>query len=523
MADKNDNNGTSAKSEAPGKEDSQTGNSVSIDVQASSTDLSVGLSERALAAGGRKGMLTPKGDKRSITPFGTKSSISLFAAGVTGIAKPEGKYLVIGDGVLSPFMALCLRVHGIECDLAHHAPSNDIDKGTITLTPSITQLMGDILQVSVPSGSVIGRILIFDHVGNDMCDLDLNEFREKGESPTFFCCDRPKIEQSLLSLCKAGAHSCTVMPKATIEKGGMHALEKGVRVTLSTGVQQDYLGVICTARNQALVPELTLTNEELQRKEENSQRIKEESAQAHRWLEVCIPPLPELKKFETRFTPGSQEIVEITTPRNAKLSVRPTMLATKLFYNITLSIPDSATDPRLKSTSMKTFWDDTIEHWTAGVPGYVSHTLFRPLFSHIQQHFHKNSALVMRTPSFVLPHWSEGEGRLIKVGNSVHQSCFDAVDVSDAQGFSDCWMLARTLSTHPGSYEELEKFLTLRRLQVTEELDHHQILTNYTLKERSMFRYAGSRFMMKMMRRYKRSWRGILNNYITVLPRTLAK
>lgn len=53
--------------------------------------------------------------------------------------------------------------------------------------------MGDVLSVSVPSGSVVGRILTFDHVGNDLCDLDLNEYREKGESPTFFCCDRIKV------------------------------------------------------------------------------------------------------------------------------------------------------------------------------------------------------------------------------------------------------------------------------------------------------------------------------------------
>ena len=87
--------------------------------------------------------------------------------------------------------------------------------------------MGDLLNVSVPSGSVVGRILTFDHVGNDMCDIALNEFREKGESPTFFCCDRPKVESALLSLCQVGNHSCHVIPKPVIEKGGIEAMNNG--------------------------------------------------------------------------------------------------------------------------------------------------------------------------------------------------------------------------------------------------------------------------------------------------------
>ncbi|CAJ1016857.1 hypothetical protein Q4I32_001131 [Leishmania shawi] len=482
---------------------------------------------RAMAAGGKKGPAAaadPHGSahgRHALTAFGARRSGEL-ASYIQhgGDLTSQGRYLVVGDGLMAPFMALCLRVHGLECDLAHHPSQNDLDRGTVVLTPSVTQLMGDVLNVSVPSGSVVGRVLTFDHVGNDMCDIDLNEFREKGESPTFFCCDRLKVESALVSLCRIGAHSCTVLPKPQIDKGGLEALENGgVRVRFASGVQQDYLGVICTARNQDLVPELTITNEELQARAENTEKYRSTFSKSVRWMELCVPPLPELGKFEKRFTPGSQEIVEILTPRDAKMTVRPTMMATKLFYNVTLTIPDGTADPRLKSTSTKLFWDDVVMHWTSGVPGYISHTMFRPMFTHLQQNFTKSSALVYRTPLFLMPHWSEGGGRVIKVAHAAHGSCFDAVDVSDAQGFTDCFTLARTVA----GGEDVAAFLKERRLLVMEEMDHHSRLTYYGLKERGQMAYMMSRFNMKIMRKYKKSWRSILQNYITLMPKGIPR
>ncbi|KAG5486706.1 hypothetical protein LSCM1_07960 [Leishmania martiniquensis] len=488
---------------------------------------------RAMAAGGKRGSaltgdlhhkLTPRGSahgRHALTAFGARRGGELTSyIQQGGNLASHGRYLVVGDGLMAPFMALCLRVHGLECDLAHHPSQNDLDRGTIVLTPSVTQLMGDVLNVSVPSGSVVGRVLTFDHVGNDMCDIDLNEFREKGESPTFFCCDRLKVESALLSLCRVGAHSCVVLPKPQMDKGGLEALENGgVRVRFSSGVQQDYLGVICTARNQDLVPELTIDKEELQARAENAEKYRETFSKSVRWMELCVPPLPELGKFEKRFTPGSQEIVEILTPRDAKMTVRPTMMATKLFYNVTLTIPDGTADPRLKSTSTKLFWDDVVMHWTSGVPGYISHTMFRPMFTHLQQNFTKSSALVYRTPLFLMPHWSEGGGRVLKVAHAAHGSCFDAVDVSDAQGFTDCFTLARTIA----GGEDVAAFLRERRLQVMEEMDHHSRLTSYGLRERGQAAYMMSRFSMKIMRMYKKSWRSILQNFVTLLPKNLPR
>ncbi|CBH12688.1 hypothetical protein, conserved [Trypanosoma brucei gambiense DAL972] len=454
--------------------------------------------------------------RQGVSPYGARrGDISAFVRPSSEVSS-QGKYLVVGDGMMAPFMALCLRVHGLECDLAHHISSNDADRGTVVLTPSLTQVMGDVLNVSVPSGSVVGRILTFDHVGNDMCDIDLNEFREKGESPTFFCCDRLKLERALLSLCEVGVHSCHVLPKPLIDRGGLEALDSGgVRVRFASGHHQDYLGLICTGRSQERVPELTITNEELQLRAENAEKFREAQAKAVRWLEMCVPPLPELGRFEKRFTPGSQEIVELLTPRDAKMTVRPTMMATKLFYNVTITIPDSTPDPRLKSSSTKQFWDDVVMHWTSGIPGYVSHTMFRPIMTHMQQHFTKSSALVYRTPLFLMPHWSEGGGRVIKVAHAAHGAAFDAVDVADAQGFTDCFCLARTIAEG----NDVQQFLRDRRLQVMEELDHHATLLNYGVRERGQVAYMSSRFAMKVLRRYKKNWRSILQNYVTLMPK----
>ena len=446
------------------------------------------------------------------------TGIAKYEATINALSAGQGKFLVVGDGIMGPFMALCLRVHGIDCDLAQHSSVSDLDRGTICLTPSVTQMLGDVLSVSVPSGSVVGRILTFDHVGNDMCDIDLNEFREKGESPTFFCCDRPKIEKSLMSLCRVGANACNVMNKPEFGKGSLEALpEGGVRVSFNSGIQQDYLGIISTARNQELVPELTVTNEELQQRQENAESIREAMVKAPRWMEVCVPPLPELGRLEKRFTPGSQEIVEILTPRGTKMTVRPTMLATKLFYNVHMSIPDGASDPRAKTCSMKQFWDDVADHWTGGQPGYVSHTMFRAMFTHVQEHFNRTSALVYRTPIYNVPHWQEGNGRIFKIGHSAHSSAFDAIDCGDAQGFTDCFGLARSLANIRST--DIDKWVADRRLQVTEELDFHTQLQRYSMTELGQLGYMQSRFMMKMMGRYKKSWRGILRNYITLVGR----
>ncbi|RNF16042.1 uncharacterized protein Tco025E_05323 [Trypanosoma conorhini] len=479
---------------------------------------------RALAAGSKgrapaPASSVPAQQQQGLTTFGARRGDLAAHIRQRSELSSQGKYLVVGDGMMAPFMALCLRVHGLDCDLAHHVSGNDMDRGTIVLTPSVTQVMGDVLNVSVPSGSVVGRILTFDHVGNDMCDVDLNEFREKGESPTFFCCDRLKLERALLSLCEVGSHSCHVLPKPHVDRGGLEPLENGgVRVRFASGMHQDYLGVICTSRNQELVPELTLTNEELQQRAENAEKFKESLAKAVRWMELCVPPLPELGRFEKRFTPGSQEIVELLTPRDAKMTVRPTMMATKLFYNVTITIPDGTTDPRLKSTSTKQFWDDVVMHWTSGVPGYIPHTMFRPMMTHMQQHFTKGGALVYRTPLFLMPHWSEGGGRVIKLAHAAHGCAFDAIDVADAQGFTDCFGLARAVA----GGDDVQQFLRERRLQVMEELDYHALLLNYGVKERGQLAYMSSRFAMKIMRRYKKSWRSILQNYVTMMPK-LAK
>ncbi|EPY35246.1 hypothetical protein STCU_01177 [Strigomonas culicis] len=199
------------------------------------------------------------------------------------------------------------------------------------------------------------------------------------------------------------------------------------------------------------------------------------------------------------------------------MTVRPTMMATKLFYNVSLTIPDGTSDPRLKSTSTKQFWDDVIQHWTAGVPGYVSHTMFRPMFTHMQQNFTKSSALVYRSPIYLMPHWTEGGGRVVKIAHAAHGSCFDAVDISDAQGFSDCFGLARAIAAG----DDVTAFLKERRLQVMEELDHHARLTQYGIKERGQMAYMASRFNMKILRKYKGSWRAILQNYVSLMPKVV--
>ena len=65
----------------------------------------------------------------------------------------------------------------------------------------------------------------------------------------------------------------------------------------------------------------------------------------------------------------------------------------------------------------------------------------------------------------------------------------------------------------------MPKFLADRRLQVMEELDYHNKIVNYAIKERGQMAYMNSRFQMKILRKYKKSWRGILKNYVTLMAK----
>jgi acetyl-CoA carboxylase carboxyl transferase subunit alpha len=61
--------------------------------------------------------------------FGS-GDIAPYRPQTTHVGVDNAKWLVVGDGIMAPFMALCLRVHGLQCDLAHHPSTSDLDRGT---------------------------------------------------------------------------------------------------------------------------------------------------------------------------------------------------------------------------------------------------------------------------------------------------------------------------------------------------------------------------------------------------------
>ena len=320
---------------------------------------------------------------------------------------PSNRYLVLGEGITAPFMALCLRLRGLECDLAiTESPESDQDRGSVVLTPGATQVLGDVMGISVPHGSVAGRLISFDHVGNDLCDLDLAGLCEKGdEAPTFYCCDRQRIEDSLLSLCRLSQYACTVLsPGSVVDARTMTVAGEdcvSLRFLNNPGVTRVYRKVIATSRHHSILPDCSQTDEQTRYHVQNEETLSD--AKSLRWLEYKVPEFSPVTDMEKRFTPGSQEIVEILTPTESKVIVRPMMSPSRLYYSVILSLSEELSDPRRTSCDPTTFWRELVRVFTGNLPGYISHTMFKPLILHTQKYTTARDFLVYRTPQYVLP------------------------------------------------------------------------------------------------------------------------
>ena len=421
------------------------------------------------------------------------------------------KYLVVGDNITGPFMAACLRLNDLDCELVMSKSPSQQESASIVLTPSVTQLLGDTFEMAVPRGSVASRFISFDHAGNEISDVDLNRFRLEGVSPTFFVCERLRIYESLMSLCRHGKFACKILPEnASFDSQNIQVNSDGTVRAQFTNMPysaSSYAKIICTSRSKCLVPDSKrigncCTNHEVI-----------ESAPKQRWLELSVPAIPD--GSQGIFVPGSQELVEIITNATSKLIVKPMLLGSKLYFSILLSMREDHKNPRDRAYDARMYWQAFVDKWSCGHPEYINHTLFHPLIQHIKHHSDYKRYLVYRTPSFVLPEWVTHSGSVLRVGPSAYGMYADAVDIADSSSFTDCFLLAKKLKEE--NEQASEWLQTRRRDEVTQMLAKHKSLTDYTFQERGQVAYIRSRFRMKFLGQYRKIWNSILKPMVSIV------
>ncbi|KNH07630.1 2-polyprenyl-6-methoxyphenol hydroxylase-like oxidoreductase [Perkinsela sp. CCAP 1560/4] len=421
------------------------------------------------------------------------------------------KYLVVGDGVFGPLMALSLRLNNIHCDLLMTKSISQQDQGVIVLTPSSTQILGDVFNIAVPHGSVVTRFLSFDHVGNELSDMNLNKYRLDGVSPTFYVCQRHRIQESLLSLCKSGSLACKILPEsAVLDYAKIRTNEDdtvNAELLNTPFINSRYKKIICTNRDQSSA----LFMQENHQASSESQLVT--LMPTCRWLELTIPALSEAKG--DGFAPGGNELVELITNASSKLIVKPTLIGTKLFYNVLFSMKRGMKGPQAHLYEPRKYWNDFVMHWSAGKPEYINHTLFQPLMSEIQRKCDGGKMLVYKTPSFVRKEWATHQGTVLHIGPSAYSTYADAVDVLDNCGFADCYLLAQRLAKEENS--AVQWLQTTRRGEVMAALEFHKDLNDFTFRERGQFAYMCNRFQMKILGKFKKKWGSILKPMISLL------
>ena len=418
--------------------------------------------------------------------------------------------LVVGDNVFAPFMAACLRMHKIECDLLMQKPVSKIDNSSIILLPSATEVLGDIFKISVPRGHVVSRMISFDHAGNDISDIDLNKFRQDGISPTFYSCERSKITENLLALCQNGHFRCKVLPyDATLDESNLYLNTDGtVRAKFMNMpyTPEPYTKVIFTTRCRRSTLNLPKTLESLA----NNETMRE--AQQVRWLELTVPAI---EKSSGIFAPSGHELLEIITNTQSKLMIKPLLFGRKLFYSVIFSMRDNMHTPWERGYNAQMYWQEFINQWASGKPDYINHTLFRPLMQQIYTRSDHQRYLIYSTPSFVLPDWVSGNGNILRVGPSAYSMISDPIDLADATAFSDCYLLAQQLSkSHASAAEWLQN---TRRNKVVSVAKAQQAIMDFAFTERSQFAYIKSRFRMKFMGKYRKMYSSILGHMKSVV------
>ena len=325
-------------------------------------------------------------------------------------------FLVVGEGIVGPLMALALRQQGLKAHLLQNksVPSS-VDQGSIVLAPDMTDYLTEDLGLSSarPSGSQLKNHYTYDNRGNVLMNLNLDSLKPE-ESGTFFSCQRSLIEGLLLKECGKGSayleykNPVKVMRAATISSTSS-AADGGITAHFDSGATVDYQAVINVSRDMAVVPlstthELSVKNREAMVKDHK--RAVDVSRLYFEWT-FPIPredwDLTSDELAEIIHRQGRRMWVSATSARN--LTVTTTMPAH-------LRVDDAS--PSGHSKGLQTYWStgepNTHTLWVDALQPAMQKAIAKKEYKRVDYH----------TPSYCHEHWLEDGGKIIRVGPAAH-------------------------------------------------------------------------------------------------------
>eukprot|EP01063_Lacrimia_lanifica_P023313 TRINITY_DN30817_c0_g1_i1.p2 TRINITY_DN30817_c0_g1~~TRINITY_DN30817_c0_g1_i1.p2 ORF type:complete len:459 (+),score=155.19 TRINITY_DN30817_c0_g1_i1:67-1377(+) len=425
-------------------------------------------------------------------------------------------FLVVGEGIAAPLMALCLRSNGMHAHLLQRpAEKLSIDQGSVILTPRATSFLTEDLELhgARPPGNMVSNFYSYDNSANVLMNLNLDSLRAE-DSGTFFCCQREVIERLLLRECDRPASQLEGKNpvKMPVKKGANVGIRKvtsqpggsGVTVQFKNGATGNYEGIINLSRDMDAVPLINKDNSDVkaQRKEcVDVLRRAKDNMQTPFWVDWTIPVKPE-DRWELHY----DELGEIVHRAGRRIFVRPTSAKE---FSICMNIPRRAmledSTPAQHFNVVKNFWSslDPITHalWKDGIlPGLESTVTTA----------HKVN-YVTPTYCFESDSWLEEGGKYIRIGPAAHGATAQPIDIADAIDFEDCFLLAEHLAEH--GTNDLRDWCASRRLDVMDAMNEIAVLDDISRTKRAKFMFSLKRTYYMFSKTFSRTYKRTLRPY----------
>eukprot|EP00659_Diplonema_papillatum_P017849 gene17849-27509_t len=339
-------------------------------------------------------------------------------------AKPTKPFLVVGESIVAPLMAICLREQGLEAHIFQRPPEKQsIDLGSIVLPPMLTNYLTEDLGLGGvrPQGNMLTSFYTYDNQANILMNLNLDSLRGP-DSGTFFCSQRSIIEKLLLRECEKSRHFLThdnpiVSLDTQYPLVGLSQGHGGVKARFSSGKTALYTGVINVSRDMDAVPLINDTHEvALAKRKEYSTTFNRARDQAPFYFDWTIPVPTETWEL------SHDEVAEIVHREGRRLFARP---VSDKELSVTMTAPRRGALENCQTSSMNqhtgsTHYNMLRKHWETGDP--ITHSLWTqsllPAMQLAVRHNYKR--INYASPTYCFDDWTEEGGRIIRVGPAAH-------------------------------------------------------------------------------------------------------
>eukprot|EP00755_Sulcionema_specki_P004766 Sspe_Gene.30925::Locus_15280_Transcript_1_1_Confidence_1.000_Length_1420::g.30925::m.30925 len=412
-----------------------------------------------------------------------------------GSGKP---YLVVGEGIVAPLMAICLREAGLHAVLVcRDAPQQSIENSSVVLAPAITSYLTEDLGLAGarPVGSAVTSYYTYDQAGNVLMNLNLDSLRP-ADGGTFFSSQRKVIQSLLLRECQKGAAFLKEKnPVRVISRAEVTSLSQshgGITANLSRGSLGNtaFAAVINVSRDMNAVPLLSSHETVVQRRQTLIREYERAVSRAPFFAEWRVPtPYWDL---------AADDIAEIVHRAGRKMFVRPVGASEAA---ITLNMPPRVRLEHAKPAdhykALREFWDRD---------GGVQHPLWlNSIVPALQEALLKAPKVNYFSPTYCFDNWSEDNHRILRLGPAAHGGTAQPVSVADAIDFKDCFLLAEHLAEN--GLDDIDHFLSTRRAEVLNEIGSMGFLDDFSFSHRSAFIFFIARSKTMWFRSHQRAWK----------------